>query len=116
MSAADGRYFDLKITPLRVFHRDLEKLNNDSPFKVYCPNCKDGFLLVRRQDGLLSNVDNCVLCGQIVIYLDATIGGEVVRDDSRTTTLTTTTSTEPAAGETIEFDLGAALPARKVES
>jgi len=37
-----------------------------------CPVCGDGMLMVRRdpQSRVLQDIDNCLLCGQVVIYAD----------------------------------------------
>jgi len=87
--------------PLRICHADLEKFTNDSPFKVCCPVCEDGLMLVRRENGQLSNVDHCVCCGQVFVYSDDYIGGEKLMIDSP---------------QVFQKKLLDALPARKVES
>lgn len=62
----------------RVFHSSLVRFDHESAYKSLCPTCKDGILLVRRDNGVLQRNDICVLCGQQVYYLDDKINGEPV--------------------------------------
>jgi hypothetical protein len=57
---------------LKIKHSELKRIENDSPHKSYCPACKEGFLLMRRhpKSMMLSNIDNCLLCGQVIEYID----------------------------------------------
>ena len=66
--------------PLRIFHQNLKRISDESAFKVYCPACPDGILLVfRDQDSLrVLSHDRCLSCGQHVVYLDKVIGDELV--------------------------------------
>ena len=57
--------------PITVKHSELTR-EGDSMFRSTCPVCKEGMLLVKR-DQLTFEVlteDRCVLCGQQVIYSD----------------------------------------------
>lgn len=66
--------------PLHVRHATLERLSSDSEFKVHCPACTDGLLLVSRNlDRVISSLDRCISCGQVVVYEDETIAHEKVR-------------------------------------
>ncbi len=62
---------------LEVFHHKLKNVNEDSDYQKCCPVC-EGMLLVRRhpQTFALLRHDNCILCGQRVLYLDEKIGVE----------------------------------------
>lgn len=57
---------------IELNHKDLKRLNNESTFKSVCPVCNKGILLVRRHQETMniSNMDNCILCGQQFKYLD----------------------------------------------
>lgn len=61
----------------KVRHADLPKWS-DSAYKVCCPFCKDGLLMVNRNPETMEllRVDVCVSCGQAVEYLDEEINGE----------------------------------------
>lgn len=64
---------------MAVYHAELEKLcPEDSPFRVCCPVCKKGIMLVSRnqQTLRLTRADRCTLCGQVFWYLDKKVGGE----------------------------------------
>jgi hypothetical protein len=56
---------------IEVNHYDLE-LAGDSVYKVFCPVCKKGLLLVSRNNYTMEikELDRCVLCGQRVKYKD----------------------------------------------
>ncbi len=73
---------NLKAEPMRVAHADLRRVNSASQFKCWCPKCKEGILLVCRQQssGTLINIDRCTRCGQQYLYTDKFIGGEPVLD------------------------------------
>jgi len=63
--------------PRRVLHSALPKISDESDFRVRCPACKDGILLVQRLScGWLPWTDRCVSCGQMVVYEDERIGHE----------------------------------------
>ena len=64
----------------RVRHADLRRLSDESVFKVYCPACTEGVLLVKRDPETLDLIseDRCLFCGQWFVYEDETIGGEPV--------------------------------------
>jgi hypothetical protein len=65
---------NLDRAPMRVRHQFLHPV--DAPFKARCVLC-GGLVPVRRNDKMeLTRRDRCVLCGQLYIYLDDTIGGE----------------------------------------
>jgi hypothetical protein len=74
---------NVKAEPLRVLHADLT-VYGDSAFSVVCPACKEGLLVGRRHPETLlpRRVDSCLLCGQAVIYEDATIAGESFHDQA----------------------------------
>jgi len=58
--------------PIEVKHSELERADDNSSFRSDCPVCKDGVLLVQRDQSnfkLLAE-DHCVLCGQKFIYSD----------------------------------------------
>jgi predicted metal-dependent HD superfamily phosphohydrolase len=78
---------NLEAEPLKVRHADLEPMS-DSRFRRRCPTCREGALLVRRDQETfaLINVDMCTLCAQRFIYLDETIGGAKVTDGTVPTT------------------------------
>jgi hypothetical protein len=58
--------------PIHVKHAELERLNDESMFRSRCPQCKEGMLMVRRDQTTLAllPLDNCCLCGQHYIYDD----------------------------------------------
>jgi len=54
-----------------VRHADLQRESDNSLFKSKCPACKDGVLLIYREDnGRLREFDRCIACGQAVRYTD----------------------------------------------
>lgn len=63
---------NLNNPPLEIKHADLTRLSEDSIYKSVCPKCSEGSLLLRRDSltWFLRNYDNCILCGQHVIYTD----------------------------------------------
>jgi hypothetical protein len=65
---------------IRVRHADLQRCSEESVFRVKCPVCKEGILLVLRDQVTFQiiNLDCCVSCGQHVVYTDKFIGGEPV--------------------------------------
>lgn len=73
---------NMKAETMRITHADLRRVSPASPFKCWCPECKDGILPVCRQQssGALINVDRCTQCGQQFLYTDKFIGGETVLD------------------------------------
>jgi hypothetical protein len=58
--------------PISVAHSSLERLSEDSLYKSVCPACRDGVLLVCRDQRTFELVDHdrCILCGQLFIYTD----------------------------------------------
>jgi len=57
---------------VHVKHSELERENTSSRFRSTCPVCQEGILFVRRHSesyALLAQ-DNCILCGQRIIYDD----------------------------------------------
>jgi len=68
---------------LDVFHDQLPRYG-DSAYKSECPACVQGILFIGRNHRtfILQRLDCCVVCGQRVRYLDLTINGEPVQDDS----------------------------------
>jgi hypothetical protein len=57
--------------PVTIKHSSLERAD-ESPYRSNCPACKDGILLVRRDQKTLEILaeDNCVSCGQRFVYSD----------------------------------------------
>jgi hypothetical protein len=64
-------FVNLNNAPRQVRHADLERFG-DSVYKSQCPVCKEGLLLVRRDQETfqLLREDACSLCGQRFEYLD----------------------------------------------
>lgn len=62
--------------PVRVRHTELQRVNETSPFRSWCPVCRQGILLVGRTGLVLNRVDRCTMCGQLIIYEDDEIAGE----------------------------------------
>ena len=65
--------------PIEVKHSELTLWDPDnSPFKTECPICKDGILLVgRNQNSMhLDRIDRCIRCSQLFVYTDDSIMGE----------------------------------------
>ena len=58
--------------PITVVHADLERANDESIFRSVCPVCEEGLLMVGRDQSTFKLVaeDNCILCGQKVVYSD----------------------------------------------
>jgi hypothetical protein len=58
--------------PITVAHADLERATDESIFRSVCPVCKEGLLMVGRDQETFKLVaeDNCILCGQKVVYSD----------------------------------------------
>ena len=56
---------------IHVNHAGLERID-ESVYRSVCPVCKEGLLLVRRDDETFEILekDHCVLCGQQFIYND----------------------------------------------
>lgn len=75
---APSLYKNLHEPPIHVLHSGLERDSNQSEYRVICPKCTIGLLLVGRDmDSFkLLRVDRCTHCGQIVIYDDETIAGQ----------------------------------------
>jgi uncharacterized protein (DUF983 family) len=65
--------------PMEVEHARLERWDPEtSIYKSVCPVCRKGALLIPRdrETGALRREDRCILCGQRVIYTDASVGLE----------------------------------------
>lgn len=61
----------------RVTHAHLPRASDNSNFRVYCPVCHEGLLLVaRNSEGALLCLDRCTLCAQTFWYTDEKIAGE----------------------------------------
>jgi hypothetical protein len=60
----------------------MKRISDSSVFRVRCPVCEEGILMVcRHQESFeLVNVDRCTRCAQMVIYTDKFINGEPVLD------------------------------------
>ena len=60
----------LKNKTIEVEHAKLARCG-DSPYRSVCPVCKEGILLVRRNDTTmrLMRNDNCIMCGQSIRYV-----------------------------------------------
>ena len=57
---------------IKVKHSELKRSDDNSIFRSDCPACKDGILLVQRDNKTFKLLakDNCILCGQRFIYSD----------------------------------------------
>jgi len=54
---------------IKVEHASLTR-TGESPYRSICPVCKEGVLLIRRNDqGRLERDDGCLLCGQRFRYI-----------------------------------------------
>lgn len=56
-----------------VYHKNLARFSEDSPYKSKCPFCENGILIIYRESVSpfrLRSVDYCISCGQEVEYLD----------------------------------------------
>jgi len=64
------KLFDAK--PIHITHSKLERADDESAYRSRCPGCKDGLLLVMRDQKTmqLQAEDRCVSCGQLFIYDD----------------------------------------------
>lgn len=58
--------------PITVVHAEMERATEETIFRSVCPVCREGLLLVSRDQRTLKlrDTDNCTLCGQRVIYSD----------------------------------------------
>ena len=56
---------------LKISHSNLMPID-DGAYKRACPVCEDGVLLVNRNPETfeIEKYDRCVVCGQLVEYLD----------------------------------------------
>lgn len=64
---------------IKLKHSSLKLFSPDSSlFRVCCPVCDDGILLVARNQKTfkLSRNDRCIVCAQSVYYTDEDIAGE----------------------------------------
>jgi hypothetical protein len=68
--------------PIEVRHADLKKWDEDSAYKVICPTCDTGLLLVQRNQKTFAILrqDLCIFCGQRVHYIDESINKEPLND------------------------------------
>lgn len=57
---------------IAIAHSSLTRYNDESAYKSKCPACKEGVLLVMRDQKTLElrKDDRCILCAQHVIYSD----------------------------------------------
>ena len=57
---------------ISIKHSELERVSPNSPYRSFCPACKDGVLPVSRDRETLELIDRdrCLLCGQEVVYSD----------------------------------------------
>ena len=57
---------------LEIHHSELERFSKTSIYKSVCPVCEQGLLLIYRNQKTLKleEYDRCVLCGQLIRYLD----------------------------------------------
>jgi hypothetical protein len=62
---------NLSTPPVHVRHSELERTDS-SIYRSFCPVCKGGLLLVRRDPETIELMaeDNCIGCGQAFIYDD----------------------------------------------
>ena len=67
--------------PIKVYHGNLMESDDNSMYRRECPFCEIGLFLVRRhlETFELEAMDNCISCGQRVIYMDI----EKMRDTER---------------------------------
>ena len=63
---------NLRAHVMHVNHADLEKADDKPSLRRVCPVCNIGLLVMRRDPVtyVLSEHDNCLLCGQPVVYDD----------------------------------------------
>ena len=61
-----------KLEPIVVKHSELKRASETSMYRSECPSCKDGVLLVcREQPSLrLAEEDYCIRCGRRFLYSD----------------------------------------------
>lgn len=72
---------NMNAEPLRVCHAELQPFRDtESPFRKLCPVCQEGALMVYRDPAsmMLSSVDRCTHCAQMIVYSDAFMNGEPV--------------------------------------
>jgi len=58
--------------PIKVYHANLLESDDNSMYRRECPFCEIGLFMVRRDNEtfVLEDTDNCISCGQQVIYMD----------------------------------------------
>lgn len=68
----DHECANINASVINIAHKDMERYCEESIFRIICPVCKVGLLLVGRNQKTfeLLEYDNCVLCGQKVRYTD----------------------------------------------
>jgi uncharacterized protein (DUF983 family) len=61
-----------KAEPLHVLHAQLKRSDEESRYRSHCPVCTEGVLFLRRDQKTLVLLaeDNCIACGQRIIYDD----------------------------------------------
>jgi DNA-directed RNA polymerase subunit RPC12/RpoP len=82
-----GRYGgNLTAAPVSVRHDCLARVSLNGDFKVYCPACNHGILMVNRDQETLEviDVDRCTACGQLIFYTDDVIAGHRVKHLDKT--------------------------------
>ncbi len=69
--------------PIPVFHSSLARVMDSSAYRVWCPTCNHGVMLVRRHPtlGILLRYDYCCYCAQVFYYRDEKIANEVLHDE-----------------------------------
>jgi hypothetical protein len=75
--------WNLRKLPIEVEHSRLERLDEESIYKSWCPECRSGVLLVSRPLGIykLNRAERCTLCGQPFWYTDAGVGHETFLEE-----------------------------------
>lgn len=73
---------NIRAPTIEVLHVSLKR-TGESEFRVRCPVCEKGSLMVYRsqETGNLLRHDRCTRCAQRFHYMDETIGGEVPEED-----------------------------------
>jgi hypothetical protein len=63
--------FDFECGVVFLEHKKLKR-SDESPYRSECPFCDDGVFLIRRDEKTfeLLELDNCISCGQHVVYKD----------------------------------------------
>ena len=63
---------NIQSEPIKILHYKLQKVDQQSNFKVECPFCEIGLFGCRRSKKTfqLLEYDTCLSCGQQVQYID----------------------------------------------